>query len=142
MDWIIHRSLRTLIKDGNPKALALIDVSHGASVSMEKFIIKQNNLKVGESLEFEVELRSTSKKSQKLVIDYIMHFMKSNQSTGSKVFKLKKCDLLSKASLKIIKKHSLKQITTREYYSGTQHIEIQVNGKIMGKQTWTLKTAR
>lgn len=140
VDWIIRRSLRTLIKDGHPKALALLGVSTAVQVKIADLKIKKSKLKLGDRLEFSFLLKSTSGKSQKLVVDYVIHFMKSNGKVAPKVFKLKATDLDAKKSEVVAKSHSLKKITTREYYSGRHYLEIQVNGKILGKVPWDLKT--
>ncbi|QBH96362.1 DNA alkylation repair protein [Limnobaculum zhutongyuii] len=137
--WIIKHALRTLIKDGNPGALALIGVQYGAQVTIDEFSVKQQNIKLGEHLEFDVLIRSTSNAPQKIVIDYIIHFMKANKKTMPKVFKLRAFELPANGLVTIGKKHIIKKITTREYYEGIQQIEIQVNGKAMGKKDWRLE---
>lgn len=138
VDWIIHRSLRTLIKEGHPKALSLIGVSDQVSVQLLKFSIKKSKINMGERVEFEFTLKSSAAKSQKLVVDYLIHFVKANKKNSAKVFKLKTFELKAKEVLIITKSHHIKKITTREYYSGRHLLEIQVNGKILGKVPWDL----
>jgi 3-methyladenine DNA glycosylase AlkC len=139
VEWIIHRSLRTMIKNGHPAALELIGVSHGAAVELVGFKLEPKIVKMGERLNFEIELKSTSKKSQKLVIDYLMHFVKSNGGTTAKVFKLRAVEISAGSRVHIKKSHSLKKITTRVYFPGEQFLEIQVNGKVLAKKKWLLK---
>jgi 3-methyladenine DNA glycosylase AlkC len=138
IDWIVHRSLRTLIKNGHAGALKLIGVSTQARVQLVDLKIKQKKIRLGERLDFSFTVRSLSKKPQKLVIDYIIHFVKSNQKTSPKVFKLRTFELTGQSSVTISKSHAMKKITTREYYSGVHRLEIQVNGKVMAKKEWTL----
>lgn len=140
INWIIHRALRTLIKEGNPKALKLLGVSAETQVQLAQFSVKKSKIKLGERIEFTFALKSLSDKSQKLVVDYIIHFVKSNQKTVPKVFKLKTFDLKSKETFVVNKSHHIKKITTREYYPGRHLLEIQVNGKILGKVPWDLRT--
>lgn len=139
IDWIIQRSLRTLIKEGHPKALGLIGVSSEVKIKLSKLALKKNKIKLGERVEFSFRLASSSAKPQKLVIDYVIHFMKANNKTSAKVFKLKTFEILSKEDLLISKSHHIKKITTREYYPGRHLLEVQVNGKIVGKIPWDLK---
>ncbi|MCH7335759.1 hypothetical protein [Acinetobacter sp. NIPH 2699] len=139
IDWIIRQALRTLIKNGNPDALALIGVKYGASIKIEHFAIKQEQIKLGENLEFAVQVQSTSDQPQKIVIDYIMHFMKLNQKTAPKVFKLRFFELPAHGIVAIAKAHPIKKITTRQYYSGMQRIEIQINGEVLASKDWSLK---
>lgn len=138
LDWIIYRSLRTLIKDGHPGALSLIGVKK-AKIQIEKIKIRKPKIKLGERLDFGFTLRSTSKEDQKIVVDYIIHFVKSNQRQAAKVFKLKTFKLSAGKTIQIEKSHLIKKITTRQYYSGLHALEIQVNGCSHGKANWHLK---
>lgn len=136
--WITRHALRTLIKNGHPDALALIGVQHGADVALDTFALKEKQIQLGESLEFRVSLRSTSAAPQNIVVDYIIHFMKANNKTAPKVFKLRAFELPANGTVTIEKKHAVKKITTRQYYAGAQFIEIQVNGKVLGGVDWAL----
>jgi 3-methyladenine DNA glycosylase AlkC len=138
VDWIIHRSLRTLIKAGYPAALKLIGVQHGADVKLSKLKINQRDYTVGDRLEFEFTLQSESTKAQKLVVDYIVHFKKSNQSNAPKVFKLKTVALPAGESLTLRKSHHLKAVTTRVHYAGEHWLDIQVNGVLLKRIKWGL----
>lgn len=138
IDWIIHRSLRSLIKAGHGGALKLIGVSPGAKVEMGTIRINKKMFRVGDRLDFQFNIRSVSSRSQNLVIDYILHFVKSNQKTSPKVFKLKNFTLLAKAEVNLAKSHHLRKITTREYYPGIHRLAIQVNGVVMGEVDWKL----
>jgi 3-methyladenine DNA glycosylase AlkC len=137
--WIIHRSLRTLIKQGHPGALKLIGVDHQAQAQVKNLKLDKKSYKLNERIEFSFVLKSTAKKPQKLVIDYVIHHRKSNKETTPKVFKLKTFTLAGKAMAEIRKAHSLKVITTRKYYPGVHFLEIQVNGKIYARAEWNLK---
>src|SRR5690606_19989366 len=138
VDWIIHRSLRTMIKAGHPSALELIGVGR-AAVATSDLQLNKEKFKVGERLEFEFSLQSKSTQTQKLVVDYIIHFAMAKQKSSKKVFKLKTFDSKPKEQLLSRKAHSLKPITTRKFYGGAHALEIQVNGKSVLKKTWTLK---
>ena len=136
--WITRHSLRTLIKNGHPDALALIGVQHGAAVALDAFTLKQKAIALGESLGCKISLRSTSRAPQNIVVDYVIHFMKANGSPAPKVFKLRAFELPAGGAVTIEKKHAMKKITTRQYYPGVQRIEIQVNGKVLGGDEWEL----
>lgn len=138
IDWIIHRSLRTLIKSGHPGALNLIGISTKTQLEVRKLKITPTLAQVGKQIEFKFTIRSLSTREQKLVVDYIIHFAKANGSTSAKVFKLKKQILEAGKELSFAKKHSLKKITTRVYYPGIHFLQIQVNGQAGPKVKWTL----
>lgn len=83
---------------------------------------------MNERLEFSFEIKSSSDKPQKLVIDYIIHFVKANGKTAGKVFKLKNFTLKPNEKIVLIKKHHIKPITTRVFYPGVHDLQIQING--------------
>ncbi len=138
LKWITRHALRTLIKKGHPGALKLMGVEGKAAVKISELKLSRKKYKINESLEFEFQLKSTSKKSQKLIIDYAIDFMKANGKNGKKVFKLKTVDLGAGEEIEISKKHSLKPITTMKYYAGEHHLTIQVNGHILKEINWLL----
>jgi 3-methyladenine DNA glycosylase AlkC len=137
--WIIRHSLRTLIKAGHPEALELIGVSSVVEIKVSNFKINKPSFKLGDRLEFGFEIRSQANKPQKLVVDYIIHYLKSNQKTSPKVFKLKTLQIQPKEIITIRKSHHIKKVTTRVHYPGTHAIEIQINGKLRGRLDWNLK---
>ena len=139
IDWTIHRALRTLIKEGHPEALKLIGVTGKAEIRIHRFEVSPRHIRLGERLHFDIEIRSTAKRPQKLVVDYIVHFVKANQSQAPKVFKLTAAELAAGGALEIKKSHHFKKITTRTYYSGLHVLELQINGAVVGKREWTLK---
>ncbi len=139
ISWIKRHALRTLIKKGHPGALKLMGVNENASVMMTNFSADKKKYKLHDILTFTVDLVSTAGKTQKLIIDYSIDFVKANGKKGRKVFKLKTTELTKSEELSLIKKHSLKPITTMKYYSGIHHLAIQVNGKIVGELEFFLE---
>lgn len=138
IEWITRHALRSLIKAGDPAALELIGVRHGADVALDGLAITPRKVKLGGDFCFEFTLRSRAGQPQKIVVDYIVHFVKARRGTAAKVFKLKTLDLAPGAAQTIRKKHAVKKITTRDYYPGRHALEIQVNGVIMGRVDWEL----
>ena len=72
------------------------------------------------------------------MIDFVIHHRKANGSTTPKVFKWKTINLKSGATVSAQKKHAIKPITTRVYYSGEHFLELQINGQSMAKVTFDL----
>lgn len=137
--WIQRHALRTLIKKGYKPALKLMGAGDRALVKCHGFRISQNVYKTSETLYAEFNLTSTAKKPQKIIVDYIIHFMTARGQPSAKVFKLKSCELAPGATLHFTKKHSLKPITTRRYYPGQHRLEIQVNGEVVAGLDWKFK---
>ncbi len=136
--WIAHRSLRSLIKQGDAQALSVIGVSSKAQVKVTEFNVGGKKFKIGDRIEIAFALHSLAGKSQRVVIDYIVHYMKSNGAMAPKVFKLKTVDLAPRDVLKVAKRHHLKLVSTRRFYPGAHAIEIQLNGVIHARAEWKL----
>jgi 3-methyladenine DNA glycosylase AlkC len=135
--WLINHALRTLVKKGDSRALALL--GYGTSkVELLDLETSPKALLFGDSLSLSFKLKSTANKSQNLMIDYVMHFVKANGKTAPKVFKLKKTALEANETLMIEKSHSIRPINTRKYYSGQHRVEVQVNGEILGSVDFEL----
>jgi 3-methyladenine DNA glycosylase AlkC len=135
--WIVQRALRTLVKDGNPDALAVLGYGP-PQVTLADFNVAPDPLRLGEKLSLAFTLRSTAATRQNLVIDFVIHFVKANGQTSGKVFKLETAVLAPDQLLTITKNHPIRSITTRTYYPGTHRVDIQVNGKIVGKRHFDL----
>jgi len=137
--WIKKHALRTLIKKGNQQALQLMGVSEQLQIITSKIKLNQNNYKLSDKLEFSFEITSHAKINQTLIIDYVIHFVKSNGQLAAKVFKLKTLKLAPNQKIQIKKTHSLRPITTMQYYRGDQRIQIQINGSIVAQKNWYLQ---
>lgn len=136
IEWIQKQALRTLIKKGYKPALDLMGFGRAPQVVLKKLKINKRKFKLNEVLEFELQL--TSKKSQKIAIDYIIHYQKANKKTSPKVFKLKVIELKTQEIFLLKKRHTLKPVTTRKDYPGLHKIEIQINGIILASANWHL----
>lgn len=135
MDYIIRHALRTLIKDGHPQAMQLLGVSPLASVDVSQFVVPPQVAMNG-ALEFSLQI--TAQEAMDVIVDYILYFQnKAGKLSGRKVFKLKKLALAKGETLTLAKRHPLREnMTTRKLFRGQHEIEIQINGKSYGKQTF------
>jgi len=138
INWIIRHSLRTLIKDGYKPALKLIGVQPEVKIELRLMKLKKKRIRIGDSLDFEFEIKLLQDKKAQLEIDYILWFRRMNGELGRKVFKLKKTTASSQEVLHLRKSHPLKAISTRKYYKGSQRLDLQVNGDVKGSLTWEI----
>jgi 3-methyladenine DNA glycosylase AlkC len=136
--WIAKRAARTLIKAGHPAALRLFDFGAKPAVIMKEFTLARRRVRLGATLEFACRVESTSQRRQRLVIDYVVHYVKGNGTTAPKVFKLTEVELAPSGSVALRKRQVLRDFTTRKHHAGTHRVEIQVNGAILGGADFTL----
>jgi len=135
---LINHALRTLIKQGHKGALAMIgyDDDFNLDVNINTF---KKEVKWSGKFEFEFSIKNNKTTSQKLLIDFIIGFQKKDGKISDKVFKLKKVEIPAGEVVNLRKGHSFKPITTRVYYPGKHNLSIQVNGKIVSKQSFMLQ---
>jgi len=134
---LVRHACRTLIKQGHSGALKAF--GHTApKLELLQLSVHTPHITLGDSLKFSATLCSTSKQSQSLVIDYVLHLKKANNSLAAKVFKWKKLRLAAGEKISIDKSHPLRAITTRRYYSGAQQLSLRINGTDFGLENFEL----
>jgi len=137
--WLIRHAARTLVKQGNRDALAVLGYDAKVGITVSRIQLDQPVVKMGDDLDFSFGVKSTSDHEQELVIDYIIHHVKANGRRTPKVFKLTKKTLKAGETLQISKRHSFHPSSTRKYYAGEHALEVQVNGVKYGKVEFELK---
>ncbi len=137
MEFILSHSLRTLVKDGNKEALALLGYHANPAIEVKNFHVESLALKVGESLIFSFDIEA--KKEEALMVDYILYFQTKVGKLTPKVHKIKKLNL-KKGELKTIsKKHLFKaNMSTRKLYSGEHKLVLQINGQVFNEVVFDL----
>ncbi|MFC4255829.1 DNA alkylation repair protein [Altererythrobacter xixiisoli] len=138
--WIIRHALRTLIKKGEPRALALIGVGHGASVTVRRFSIEPHRVRLGETIFIDAELISTAPHDQRLVVDYRVHYVRAGGKTATKVFKLREFDLPAGEAATLGIRQTIRDFTTRRHHPGRHEVELIVNGLTMASAAFTIGT--
>jgi 3-methyladenine DNA glycosylase AlkC len=138
LDWLIKHATRSLIKANFLEAFTLLGFTEKPKVSLSLLALSSQKISVGDKVNFSFDLESKTENAQKLVVDYIIHFVKANGEQRGKVFKLKNITLKANEKITLSKSHSFKKISTRKYYTGEHAIEIVVNGKVMGKNSLIL----
>ncbi|MDE2750329.1 MAG: DNA alkylation repair protein [Chloroflexota bacterium] len=129
--WLINHALRTLVKRGDRRALAILGYGP-AAVELADLRLAPAILQYGNEIEFGFSLRNVGAGAQNLMIDFLIHFVKANGTTAPKVFKLKKMRLPAGDTASISKRFAIRPISTRKYYPGRHRLEIQVNGRVLG----------
>ncbi len=129
-DKIIKHGARTLLKKANPEILTYFNIS-SENIFCHEFKIHNTKVAVGDSLYFEGVIFNQENTTKKIRIEYEILFLLNSGKYSSKVFKISERIILPNTSIKIVKKHSFKPITTRTYYPGIHALNFMVNGKRM-----------
>lgn len=136
--WIAKRALRTLIKKGDPRALAVVGAAAEPKVQVTDFVVAPHRLTLGERLNLSFTLKSEAQEPQRLVVDYIVHYVKKSGAALPKVFKLKEFTLPAGASVCIARSQTVRDFTTRVHYPGLHAVEIVVNGRTSASASFHL----
>ena len=136
--WIVRHALRTLIKQGDPGALALIGVGHGAAVTVRDFAIVPAAVRLGERIAISAEIASDSPDDQRLVVDYRVHYARAGGKTAAKVFKLRGLELAAGATAPISIGQTIRDFSTRRHHPGRHEVELIVNGRTMATAAFEL----
>lgn len=127
--WIAKHALRSLIKQGNQRALAIIGAGGKPEVEILDVRVTPSVIGLGEKITLSFAIKSTVEASQRLVIDYAIDYVKANGSTSAKVFKLKALTLAAKTTEQLSRGQHIKELTTRKHYAGRHAVHIMVNGE-------------
>lgn len=136
--WVVKHALRSLIKKGDQRALALIGAGEPARVQLRAFTVSPKRIRLGERITLNVELTSKASREQRLVVDYAIHYVKKSGGSAPKVFKLKTVTLGAKATVVLARTQTIAAFTTRVHYSGAHDVELLVNGKSLGRTSFVL----
>ncbi|MBN2772707.1 MAG: DNA alkylation repair protein [Prolixibacteraceae bacterium] len=127
-DWIIKHACRTLLKQGNKRAMMLFGFANPDKMKVENFKVSNATPKIGDDITFSFDLILETDKKQKVRIEYITHYVKANGKTSPKVFQIKEVELKPGVH-SVKKKHSFVNMSTRKHYPGEHTFEIVINGE-------------
>ena len=124
--WIIKHALRTLLKQGNPQALALIGYGSTTHIKVLDWNVVQK-VSIGKAFQATFVLDSNEGLGL-LRLEYALSFLRKHQPPYRKVFKIAEADYqINHKAFQF--KHNFKVISTRVYVPGKHKIELIINGQ-------------
>lgn len=136
---MVAHALRTLVKNGDAAALGILGFTTDPAIEVEHFGVQPATVRMGDRIELTAEVRSTSKRRQRLVIDFVIHHVNASGATSPKVFKWATLDLDAGETATLTKRRLIQQATTRTYRSGRHEVELQVAGSIAAGAAFTVE---
>lgn len=135
--WIVKHGLRTLVKKGHPRALALFGA--GAAPKVRATIATSpRRIQIGDTIAFSAKIVSDSSRTQSLIVDYVVHYARASGRASAKVFKWTALDLAPGGSLELTKRQTIRDFTTRRHHAGRHRVELQINGRRLAETAFTL----
>jgi 3-methyladenine DNA glycosylase AlkC len=124
---LIRHGCRTLFKQGLPELMDLFGYLPADDVEC-RLTSEQLKVSFGGEFKFKLLLEKNSATENLIMVDYVLHFQKSNGKQIPKVFKWLDRRFNSRIKETIVRKHSFRKISTRNYYPGLHTLEVMVNG--------------
>lgn len=124
---LIRHALRTLIKRGDPAALAVLGRGP-AQIEAGPLRLSAERVAMGGELEMTLAIRSVAPAPQELSVDYVMHFRKANGRLAPKVFKGAVLTLPPGGEAVFRRRHRFREVTTRRHYPGRHALSLRING--------------
>jgi 3-methyladenine DNA glycosylase AlkC len=127
-DRLVGHALRTLVKRGDPDALALLGFTTDPQVAVGPFTCQPDLVPIGNDVELTAQLTSTADHEQLLVIDFVVHHVLQSGATSPKTFKWTNLRLDPGQVVSISKRRSIRPLSTRRYHPGAHRVDLQVAG--------------
>ncbi len=136
---LLRHASRTLIKRGDARVLHAWGIGDRFAGEMS-LVVSPAVVTVGETVVLTLEVRAPATGgAQSLAIDYAVHHVRADGRSSPKVFKGWTCTLAPGESRTLVKRHSMRAVTTRRYYAGAHRVSVQVNGTTVTDATFQLE---
>ncbi len=138
-NWILKHANRNLLKQGEPKILAVFGYGNSEQIDVQNFTIDKKTIYLGDNLIFNFDVINNSKNDLRIRLEYAVYYVKNNGTLSKKVFQIGEKNVTAHSRLAVEKKQHFKPISTRKYYSGLHKISITANGKEFDTLEFNLK---
>jgi 3-methyladenine DNA glycosylase AlkC len=136
---MLRHASRTLIKRADQRVLKAWGMANPLRGDAT-FSVSPTKVLQGDAATLSVVLQSRAKKSQVLMVDYVVHHVKKGGVTSAKTWKGWQLTLHPGECRELQKKHSLKIVTTRRDYPGRHAVDLMINGKVVASAWFDLAT--
>jgi 3-methyladenine DNA glycosylase AlkC len=131
--WVVRHGLRTMVKKGDPDALALMGIDTRAEVRLRSLSVEPDRVRIGEAVSFTATLELVGADATEVVVDYRVHYVGSTGTVKApKVFKLTRRRLQPGVPLTLTRRHAFAPVSIRTIHPGGHTIDLQVNGTVLG----------
>ncbi|MCL3862335.1 DNA alkylation repair protein [Actinotalea sp. K2] len=129
-DGVVRHGLRTLIKRGDPRALALLGYGHSTTVTLVDLTVSPDVIAIGDEVTLTATLSAAD--DTRAAIDYLVHYQGARGPRPGKVFKLTSRHLPAGDQVTVTKRHRFDHVSIRTIRPGPHRVELQVNGRVLG----------
>lgn len=127
-DWIVKHGCRTLLKQGNIRAMRLFGFGDVEQIEIANLELVNEKVQFGTGLDFSFTLINKSKKDALLRLEYAIYYQKANGSLTPKVYKISEKEYKAVSESLVNKVQPFKPISTRKFHPGLHQLAIIING--------------
>jgi 3-methyladenine DNA glycosylase AlkC len=138
---LVRHALRFAVKRGDPQALGALGLGHAVRLDLGQVSIEPARPVIGGSVNIEFELRNPGRATQVVLADLRVLYVKAGGQSRPKVFKLRQLELPSGGALRLSKRLSLAQMTTRQHHAGIHKVDLLLNGRARSLGQFDLRAA-
>ncbi len=141
---LVTHALRTLVKKGDPNALAIlgVDVAHAHAHVEVRGSVSPKRAPIGGSARVSITATNSGDRAASVVIDLVVHYVKKSGKSSPKVFKGKTTSIAPGGAITFERTLSFVDVSIRKHEPGAHRIEAKVSGKLVpiGSVTLTRET--
>lgn len=130
--WVVRHGLRTLVKRGDPEALAVLGATPDADVRLAALVVDRDTIAIGDEVTFTFTLEVLGDEAADVVVDYRVHYVGADGRARPRVFKLTRRRLAPGVAARITRRHRFEHVSIRQIHPGRHVIDVQVNGRVLG----------
>lgn len=133
---LVEHGLRSLVKAGDPEALALLGAS-GEALAISAAVTPRR-VTVGQSITVEATVKNEGQALTHVVVEAVVHF-KRPKGTSTRKFRLARLDLDPGEARTVSRKFRLVHRSVRRLHAGRHRVDVQANGRTVKAGTFDLK---
>jgi 3-methyladenine DNA glycosylase AlkC len=127
--WVVRHALRSAVKRAVPGALDALGFDSRSPARISQVAIEPARPTIGGNVTVAFTVSNVAEERTRLNVDLRIGFVKANGAARPRVFKMRQLDLGAGERKRMMKRVSLRQLSTRLHYAGTHTVEAVVNGR-------------
>ncbi|MDX2013373.1 MAG: DNA alkylation repair protein [Myxococcaceae bacterium] len=132
---LVEHGLRTLVKAGDPRALALLGAT-GVRLDVRGQVTPKR-VRLGDRVTLKATVENRGRVASHVVAEAVVHYARPTGS-AAKTFRLGRVDLEPGASVTLTKRLRLVHVSIRRLHPGLHRVEVQANGTRVDAGHFTL----
>lgn len=126
-DALVKHACRTLLKRGDPTALAVFGYADSTPARVEALTLSRVRLAIGDTLEFSFAVRHEHEAPLALRVEYHVHFARARGTSSRKVFHVAE-GVFAPGTHAFTRRHAFADLSTRVHHPGAHRLAIALNG--------------